>query len=405
MFIEGVAIERIIRETGTPVYIYSVSDIEKRITLLKDTLKRIGLYFIAYAVKSNSNLSVLKIIKRMGCGVEVVSGGELFRAFQAGFSPSKIIFTGTGKTEEEIEYAIKSGIFMLVIENEEEAELIRKIAERKRKETRVAVRVNPGIDFETHPYIATSLKESKFGVDEECALRIYRGFKGSRYVRAVGIHMHLGSQIKKVDVYFQGIERLIEVVKSLQAESTSIKYLDVGGGFGISYEDDNEVFDLEKFSNGIEKYLKRYGFKLIIEPGRFITCKSGVLVGRIMYRKRMGDKTFYITDIGMNDLLRPSLYNATHRIMPVVLKEEEVLKCDVVGPVCESGDFIGKEVLLPNMEKGEMIAVMEVGAYGFVMSSNYNSRPRPAEVIVKGKRFKVVRKRDCFQDLIRGEVW
>lgn len=404
LFVEDVEVEKIVKETGTPVYIYSASGIRERVELIKQNLDGVALHLIAYAVKSNSNGEVLEIIKKTGCGAEVVSGGELFRIIRAGFHPSKVVFTGVGKTESEIEYAIREGILMIVIESKEEAEVVREIAEKKRKEVRIAVRVNPQIDPQTHPYIATSLKNSKFGVDENTAMDIYRSFKGDKYVKPIGIHMHLGSQIKKVDVYLEGAEKLLRIVKALKGEGISIEYLDIGGGFGISYEDDNEVFDLKELANGIKNYLKDNNLKLIIEPGRFIIGKNGILVGRIIYRKSSGDKNYYVTDIGMNDLIRPSLYGAIHRIIPVHLKESKSIKCDVVGPVCESGDFIGKDLILPELERGDLIAVLEAGAYGFVMASNYNSRGRPAEVIVNGRRFRVIRRRETYRDLIRGEV-
>jgi len=405
LHLEEVDLSLLGRKFGTPLYVYTENGIKERIKNLKKAFGS-SLYLLAYAVKANSNAGILKIIKEEGCGAEVVSGGELYRALLAGISPGKIVFTGVGKTEEEIEISLKEGIFSIVCESDGELKVIEDISKKLKKRARVMLRVNPDVDPKTHPYIATGLKNSKFGVPQERAYSLYKIMTESRFIEPIGIHFHIGSDITNPEPFYEASKKIKNLWIKLKDEGIKLKFIDVGGGIGIQYKEDESGLSADVYASAIKDGLKDIDAKIIIEPGRFVVGNNGVLIGRVLYVKDNGAKRFLVTDIGMNDLIRPSLYNSYHRILPVSEKKEGSMnKYDVVGPVCESGDFIARERELPEIKSGEFIAVLDVGAYGFSMSSNYNSRPRPAEVIVKGKNYKILRKRENYKDLVRGEVF
>lgn len=402
LHVEGVSLLSLAEKLGTPLYVYSAGGIREKIRALKRAFGS-HLHFLAYAVKANSNIEILRLIKKEGCGAEVVSGGELHRALLAGIHPRKIIFTGVGKTDEEIEFAIRNGIFALVCESEEELFNLERIAGRLRKRARVMLRVNPDVDPGTHPYIATGLKNSKFGIPENRVISLYERMKGMNFITPLGIHFHIGSQITSPEPFLEAAKRVRDIWLRLKNSGIALRFIDAGGGVGIDYRGEGNIMDAEKYGMALKEGLSGADVKIIIEPGRFIVGDNGLLIGKVLYLKENGDKRFIVTDIGMNDLIRPSLYNAYHRILPVRKKDGKIGKFDVVGPVCESGDFIARERELPEMERGEYIAVLDAGAYGFSMASNYNSRPRPAEVLVSGREFRMVRKRERYKDIMRGE--
>lgn len=405
LHLEDVDLSLLAKKFGTPLYVYTENGIKERIRSLKKAFGS-SLYLLAYAVKANSNLGILKIIKNEGCGAEVVSGGEFYRALLAGINPKKIVFTGVGKTAEEIELAIKKGIFSIVCESEGELRVIEEVSKKLKKRARVMLRVNPDVSPNTHPYIATGLRNSKFGIPQERAYSLYKLMAESRFVEPIGIHFHIGSQITSPDPFYEASQKIRSLWTKLRDEGIKLKFIDAGGGIGIQYKDGESGLSPEAYASAIREGLKGVDAKIIIEPGRFIVGNNGILIGKVLYVKDNGAKRFLVTDIGMNDLIRPSLYNSYHRILPVIEKKGgSVNKYDVVGPVCESGDFIARDRELPEINSGEFIAVLDAGAYGFSMASNYNSRPRPAEVIVKGKDYKILRKRENYRSLVKGEVF
>jgi len=351
-------------------------------------------------MKSNSNLSILKIMKLNGLGADVVSEGEIRKALIAGFSPSDIVFAGVGKKEEEIEFAVKKNIFCFNVENEEEIEIIERIGEKFNRKVNINIRLNLDIDVDTHHYIKTSKSENKFGIDLDVSEKILK--KKFSYVNIRGIHFHLGSQIKEVNPYLKAIEKVKDFCKKNKFQ---IEILDIGGGFGIPYKEDDKVQPIEEFGEKICEALKDFSFKtLIIEPGRFIIGNAGVLITKILYIKQKHTKNFIIVDAGMNDLIRPSLYGSYHIIYPLKLKSGEKINYDVVGPICETGDYLGKDREFSiNIKRGDYLVVMNAGAYGFSMSSNYNTRTRIPEVMVNKKKVKLIRKRETYSYLFEPE--
>jgi len=401
LYAEGIPVRRIVEETGTPVYIYSHRTLLRHIRAYQDAFNSHP-HLICFALKANSNPAILRIISRNGCGADVVSGGELFLALKAGIPARKIVYAGVGKTEEEIAYALKSRILMFNVESSEELKTIDMVAGRLALKAPIALRVNPDIDPVTHPYIATGLRESKFGIPIEEALENYLLARKLPNVEILGIHKHIGSQITDLSPFVDALKRVILLAMKLQKHGIMIRHLDIGGGLGIPYKGDEIPPDPARFSRAILPVIRGYNFNLILEPGRSITGNAGVMVTRVLYLKKQQDKTFVIVDGGMNDLLRPSLYGAYHEIIPVHKHKRKKIKVDIVGPICESGDFLAKGRMITRVEKGDLLSVMSAGAYGFTMSSNYNSRPRPAEVIVRGKKFYIIRKRESYKDLVRG---
>lgn len=402
LYAEDVPVMEIIKEFGTPIYIYSYATLIRHIRAYEEAFCEVP-HIICYAVKANSNLAILNLFAQLGLGADIVSGGELFRALKAGIKPYKIVFAGVGKSEEEIEYALKNDILMFNVESEAELNKINEIAKKLRKKAHVALRVNPDIDPKTHKYIATGLKTSKFGIPIEKALEYYKLAKSMTNIEVIGIHKHIGSQITDTKAYVDALSKIISLYDKLAKFDVKIDYLDIGGGLGITYKDE-EPPNPKDLANALIPLLKKKRGKIIIEPGRSIVGNAGILVTKVLYTKETENKNFLIIDAGMNDLIRPTLYGSYHEIQPVIPKNRNKIKADIVGPICESGDFLAKEREIEKLSPGEYLAVMSAGAYGFAMSSNYNSRPRAAEVLVKGDRYALIRKRETYKDLIRNEI-
>ena len=398
---EDVPVANIAKAVGTPVYIYSYKTLERHFLVFDGAFKGIP-HITCYSCKANSNIAILRVMGGLGGGTDIVSGGELYRALQAGISPQKIVFSGVGKTEEEIKSAVKAGILMINVESADELAATRRVAREMKKKVPLSVRVNPQIDAKTHPYITTGLKKNKFGVLWDEAYRLYHEMQADEYLDPIGISSHIGSQILELGPFVEAIQSLKKMVLQLREEGIPVAYIDIGGGLGITYKDElpPQPGDYGKI---IEKELKGMGLTVILEPGRVLVGNSGILVTQLLYRKQGPGKTFYIVDGAMNDLVRPAFYDAYHEIIPVNRETGTDIKTDIVGPICESGDFFAKDRNVADLQRGEFLAIMGAGAYGFSMSSNYNSRRRAAEVLVKGKEFFVIRKRESFKDLIRGE--
>ncbi len=404
LFCEGVSVPDIAKKVGTPFYIYSYHSLIKNFTRLQEAFSSLS-PLICYSLKANSNLTLSRILAHQGAGADIVSGGELYQALKAGFSPEKIVFAGVGKNPEEIEYALKENIFMFNVESEGELNQISRIAKKLGKIAPVALRINPDIDAHTHRYITTGKKENKFGLSFFTAGKLYEKAKEKDELKLIGIHMHIGSQITTLNPYLRAWEKLEKSLDILEGKGINLEYIDMGGGFGISYREKEEGLRIESLARKILSFKKKREFKLILEPGRYLMGKAGALITQILYKKRGEEKTFLIVDAGMNDLIRPSLYGAYHRILKV-----ERLFCDppseivdVVGPVCESGDFFAQEREIPITQEGEYLAIMDTGAYGFSMSSTYNGRARIAEVLVKNKKWWIIRQKEEYEDLIKGE--
>jgi diaminopimelate decarboxylase len=403
-YAEGVPVARIAKEVGTPVFIYSHRTLKRHYEAFHRAFSGVP-HIICYSVKANSNLAVIKTFADEGSGFDIVSGGELFRVLKAGADPRKIVFSGVGKREDEIEYAIKKRILLFNIESPQELRLINRIAGRLGKKTRIAIRVNPDVDPRTHPYIATGLKKNKFGIETNAAIREYLYAK--RYLKnleAVGVDCHIGSQVTKLKPFIDALKKTRELVNLLRSEGIDIRYLDMGGGLGITYEDERPPHP-SKYGDAVIRETKGLGLTLIFEPGRSIMGNAGILLTKVLYTKKGTMKNFIITDAAMNDLARPSLYGSYHAIKAAKKPAGREIIADVVGPVCESGDFLARDRELPTVRPGDLLAVMSAGAYGFSMSSNYNSRARAAEVMVKGRTFSVIRKRETFKDLVKGETF
>jgi diaminopimelate decarboxylase len=401
MFCEDVSVSEIAEQVGTPFYLYSHATLKHHFLTFEKAFGDVPC-LICFSAKSNSNLAVLKLFASLGGGLDIVSGGELFRGLQAGIPPDRIVFSGVGKREDEIAYALDSGILMFNVESFLELESIKQCAARLDKKAPIALRVNPDVDPKTHPYISTGLKENKFGMDMKSAAEAYKSAATFPHVEVVGISCHIGSQVTEVAPFVDALHRIKELISVLENFGISISYLDLGGGLGITYDQEAPPHPNE-YGEAILDELGDSPFTLIFEPGRVIVGNAGILVTRVLYTKRLEAKDFVIVDAAMNDLVRPSLYEAYHAIERVVKDQQETITADIVGPICESGDFLAKDRDIPRVEVGDLLAVMSAGAYGFTMSSNYNSRPRVPEVMVKGDQFYVVRARESYEDLIRGE--
>jgi diaminopimelate decarboxylase len=406
LWCEEVPLTRLAEKVGTPAYVYSARTV-------RDHVRRIGEAFaalkplICYALKANNNLALLEIARKAGTGFDIVSEGELRRVLAVKADPKKIVFSGVGKTDEEMAFALKAGILLFNVESEEEVEALEAVAQRTKKKAGVAVRVNPDVDPKTHRYISTGKKESKFGVDLERGAALARRVMASKHLVLRGIQCHIGSQITTVEPYAAAVAKIAALALSLRAEAPTLEWLDMGGGFGIYYKDESAPA-LAEYAAAVTPILRGKGLKLILEPGRVIVGNAGVLLTRVLFNKQGGEKRFVIVDAGMNDLIRPSLYGGWHRIWPVVGESPPPLGtvpphplADIVGPVCESGDFLAQDRPLPAVKRGDLLAVMSAGAYGFTMASNYNDRRRPPEVLVDGDAFAVVRARESYADLLR----
>lgn len=401
LYCEKVPVQKIAQRLGTPLFIYSRKSLIDHYRELDQAFKSVP-HTICYSIKSNSNIAVCRTLAKEGSGFDIVSGGELHRALKSGADAKKIVFASVGKTPVEIETAIKKGILFFSVESFPELEQINLIAKKLDKKARIALRINPDVEPETHKYITTGKKGTKFGLDRNTCRMIYHNSRKYSHIKPVGIQMHIGSQIKKPKPYGDALRKITPLVTELKSIFPEFKYLDIGGGFGITYKDEKPA-SAERFAETILPYVKNLGLHLILEPGRFISGNAGILATKVLYIKQIPDKNFVIIDSAMNDLLRPSLYEAYHHISPVIKNSSRKITADIVGPVCESGDFLAKGRSIPVPTPGSFLAVFSAGAYGFSMSSNYNSRPRAAEVMVNGNKYSVIRERETFKDLIKGE--
>jgi diaminopimelate decarboxylase len=399
---EDVPLATIAREVGTPCYVYSTAGIREQYTLLHNALGKLDAR-LHYSVKANSSIAILALLRELGAGLDIVSGGELFRALKAGYKGSEVVFSGVGKTEREMEEALRAEVLLFNVESEQELHVLDGVARRLGVTAPVALRVNPEVLVDTpHPYTRTGEKGMKFGIPFDEALSVAKVAATLRNVRLMGLDMHVGSQISQLAPYEVGLQRLLHLRGEIERDTKiRLEYLDIGGGLAVTYDDESSI-DVDRFGEVIGALVGASGLKIILEPGRFLVGNAGVLLTRVLYRKRSGGKEFIIADAGMTDLLRPSHYNAFHRI-EAVKPTGRTTVADVVGPICESGDFLALDRQIDDAEPGDLLAVQSTGAYGFVMSSNYNSRPRPAEVLVDGDRFAVITWREGYDDLIRNE--
>jgi diaminopimelate decarboxylase len=400
LYCERIKVEDLARRFGTPLYVYSYNTLVSHFTKLKEAFKSVN-PLICYSVKANSNLTILKTLVDKGAGLDIVSGGELYRALKAGCPPKKIVYASVGKTSFEIEEAIRSGILFFNVESFSELENIQHIAKRIGKNVNVSLRINPDVEPKTHKYITTGKLTNKFGIDFKSARQIILLARGFSHLRVKGLHIHIGSQITTSTPYVAALRKVIAFMALLKKEGIALEYLNIGGGLGIIYDKETPQ-TAQKFAARVLPLLKRTGLKIIMEPGRFIVGNAGILVAKVLYIKNTPKKKFIIVDTGMNDLIRPSLYHAYHNIL-ALCKTKGVEIADMVGPICESGDFIAKARILPKVKEGDYMAVMAAGAYGFSMSSNYNSRRRAEEVMVSGDKVFVIRRREVYEDLIRNE--
>jgi len=398
---EEIPVSRIADAVGTPLYIYSKHTLIDHFRRLREAFAEVN-PLVRYAVKANSNLAILKALAAEGAGFDVVSQGEIYRVLEAGGDPALIDFAGVGKTREEIAYALDAGIDTFNVESEGELDLIDEVARAHGRTARIALRVNPDVDPQTHTYITTGKMGGKFGLDFDLARSIAESLTERVGVRLVGLHVHIGSQITKVEPHVEMVRRVVALAEDLRGFHPHLDSINIGGGFGIHYRE-GEAPAMTDYAEPMVPMLKASGFAVHMEPGRILVGNAGILVTRVVYTKPSGDKRFVICDAAMNDLIRPSLYDAFHRIEPVAPREGATGLIDLVGPVCESGDFLAKDREFPPVEPGDLVAVRSAGAYGFVMASNYNSRPRAAEVMVDGGRFAIVRERETLEELVRGE--
>ena len=398
----GVPLEDIAEAVGTPTFVYNAEFIRDRYGILARAFAGMP-HRIHYAVKANGNLAVLRLLRDIGAGADLVSGGELRRALAAGFSPDRLIFSGVGKTDAELTLAIDEEIGHIAIESVAELDRIAGLADARQRDVRLGIRINPEVTTETHPYISTGEKGIKFGVPVDRVPEAARRILEHPRLTLTAVAMHLGSQLNDPEPYLHGIRHLLELVEALEGQGTNtIQAVDIGGGLGVDYGDGREMA-ISSFASAVRGLLEPSGLTVYLEPGRYLIGNAGVLLTRVLYRKHSGGKEFVIVDAGFNDFLRPSLYQALHSIVEVEARGREARPVDVVGPICETGDFFALERSLPVVEPGELLAIMGAGAYGFVMSSNYNTRPRAAEVLVDGGRFGVVRLRESEADLFAGE--
>lgn len=399
---EEVPISSIAREVGTPFYLYSHATLRQHYRAFDGAFENIR-HLTCFSMKSNSNLAILRLFALEGGGADIVSGGELFRALKAGVDPAKIVYSGVGKGTEDMAYALRSDILMFNVESSEEILRLNSVAEGLGKMARTGIRVNPDIDPQTHPYISTGLRANKFGIDIRQALEEYTRAERLPHLEICGVSCHIGSQLTLVSPFVDALKKLKDLIRALESRGIHVRYLDLGGGLGITYNKE-EPPNPKEYARAIREALDMKDLTLILEPGRVIVGNAGVLVTKVLYAKATAEKRFIIVDAAMNDLIRPSLYGSFHGIQPVRISGREKITADIVGPICESGDFLAKEREVETLEAGDLVAVMSSGAYSFSMSSNYNSRPRVAEVMVKEDGYHVIRARETYEDLIRGEV-
>jgi diaminopimelate decarboxylase len=415
LYCEDVPAAKIAAEVGTAVYVYSKATLLHHYRQVADSFKELN-PTVCYSIKSNGNINLCKVLAEAGCGFDVTSGGELFRAMQAGGDPKKMIYAGVGKTDQEIHDGIAAGIAAFNIESEAEIENIDRIAGEMGKTVVAALRINPDVDAKTHAKTTTGRKGNKFGVDIDRAEAVFAKYKGLKHLRLGGIHIHIGSPVYEVQPYVDAVTKVIALIDTLTAQGHRIEWLDMGGGFAVNYTNGKQAKPVTEHAKALVPLLRGKPYRIALEPGRYIVGNAGILLTKVLYRKQSGPKKFVIVDAGMNDLLRPTLYESYHHVWPVkpdaanvtddrdssyVPVDGEVV--DVVGPICESGDYQAKDRPLPQTKRGDLLAVFTAGAYGFAMSSNYNNRPRVAEVLVDGGSYKVIRRRETFEDLVAAE--
>ncbi len=402
LFAEEVPVREIAGEVGTPLYIYSHATLTRHYNVFDGALSDID-HLVCYSVKANSNIAVLRTLAKLGSGFDIVSGGELYRVLLAGGDPHKVVFSGVGKSDDEIEFALENDILMFNVESEEELEVIDQIAGKLGKKAPVSFRINPDVDPKTHPYISTGLSKNKFGIPSDYALEIYEKALKLKNIEVVGIDAHIGSQLTQVSPFIEAMEKLLRLIEKIEKLGVSIKYFDIGGGLGIRYRDENPPHP-EEYASEIKKLLGDRKIKMIFEPGRVIVGNAGIFVTKVLYTKKTPLKNFIIVDGAMNDLIRPALYGAHHEISPVVLDQKRgKIIADIVGPICESDDFFAREREIEKVGRGDFLAIFSAGAYGFSMASNYNSRPRVAEVMVKGSEYAIIRQRETYPELVWNE--
>ena len=402
LYCEEVPVLEIARDVGTPFYLYSHATLRQHFKAFDGAFHGIR-HLTCFSMKSNSSLAILRLFAQQGGGVDIVSGGELYRALKAGVDPQKIVYSGVGKRIEDLEYALKSNILLFNVESSQEISRLNEVAGRLGKKAPVAIRVNPDIDPRTHPYISTGLKENKFGIDISEALEEYTRAATLGHLSISGVSCHIGSQLTQVSPFVDSLRLLQELIERLGEAGIGITYLDLGGGLGITY-DKEEPPHPKEYAAALKEELGMEDMILILEPGRVIMGNAGILVTKVLYTKTAHEKEFIIVDAAMNDLIRPSLYGSYHGIQPVKMGGAKKVRADIVGPICETGDFFARDREVESFEPGELMAIMSSGAYGFSMASNYNSRPRVAEVMVRGDQHYVIRARETYDDLIRGEV-
>jgi diaminopimelate decarboxylase len=403
LYCEGVPLPEIAASAGTPCYVYSQADILDRFREYDHAFGDLT-HRVCYAVKANSNLSILRLLAAEGAGFDIVSGGELFRVIRAGGDPQKTVFSGVGKTPEEIEYALQSGVHTFNCESEAELELLEVIARRLQRKARIALRVNPDVDAATHPYISTGMSEHKFGIDISEVEAVYARAAALPNLEVEGVSCHIGSQILDADPLMEAVDKMLALVDRLRASAIAIAHLDLGGGLGVPYRPAEQAPAISDVVASVRERVAGRDVQVMVEPGRSIVGEAGVLLTQVLYRKQTARKEFVVVDAAMNDLIRPALYKSYHEIMPVQRDgARTIITADVVGPICETGDFLARARDMAVVEPGELLSIATAGAYGFTQSSNYNSRPRAAEVLVNGSTWAVVRERERYQDLVRGE--
>jgi diaminopimelate decarboxylase len=406
---DGISLEALAKQYGTPLYVYSAGQILHRLCLFTNAFASIS-HLVCYSVKANSALAILKLLDQNGAGFDIVSGGELERILRVNKSAAqRVVFSGVGKTAAEIDLALRSDILLFNVESAGELDLLAERASKLRRHARVALRVNPDVFAETHPYISTGLREHKFGIDIRQARTVYKAAAKHKFLDPTGVSVHIGSQIRSTDPFGAAAERIAQLVRALRADGIAVNSVDAGGGLGIEYHTDHSFNPEEKIQQYATALLKALrpieNLQLLLEPGRFIVAQAGALLTRVLYVKKNGEKTFVITDAAMNDLIRPTLYQAYHDIIPVMRRKGARKKTvDVVGPVCETGDFFARDRQLSELRPGDLVAILDAGAYGLSLSSNYNSRPRPAEVLVEGKCSRLIRRRENMDDLLAAEL-
>jgi diaminopimelate decarboxylase len=406
---EDVPLAKLAERYGTPLYVYSATAILERLAGFERAFEHVP-HTVCYSVKANSNINILRLLAREGCGFDVVSGGELERVLVADQRAArKIVFSGVGKSREEMTAALKAGILLFNVESESELWALAECAIRSRREARIALRVNPDVAAETHPYISTGLRKHKFGVPIRAARELYAKASAARYLKVAGVSVHIGSQITDVEPFAEAVERVVMLVRELRADGHGIDYVDAGGGLGIDYQEPASDFSncVARYARSVTNPLRGLKVHLLLEPGRAIVGPTGVLLTSVIYRKENGGKHFLVVDAAMNDLIRPALYGAYHEIIPVVQAKNSAAKketADVVGPICESGDFLARDRELPRVEEGDLLAILDTGAYGMALASNYNTRPKPAEILVRGKSAKVIRRREKAREMYSAEL-